>query len=447
MQTLTVDGVSRAVGQARRAARTAGVVGDVWRAGRGDVRGHRAPPATSAARAGRLRPRPLALLPRGVARPTRLRPGPACRSAVGHQDGDDAALRRLGHRPGRHPGRCPGVPRRPDAGRRVLPGSLPGHDHVGLDGVARDRAVRRPGAPGRDGHRRRPRRRVGALGSMAAGAAAGRPTGGDLRHRRPLPGRDVPAAPVAETSDPAPLRAAAVGDDTAGRARGRAQRVPPGLPRVLSQRAGPAGPRAGSRTPGDRACRRHLGRRASVRTGAGAVGTPVGLPGVGQLQRHRGDAADHPLRAGSIPRQRRLDDPGTGRRRPTAGTSGHTVHDDARHEPRQPPAAHHPLRAGRFGHPLRGPLPVRKPPAGGHGRGPDERPAAVHRAGRGRRGHPAPGAGERRRGNRRGAPLPGSPNRSGHVDAAAGIRVRGGPRPCVGRHQPPTPRRTWPDRA
>ena len=37
MQTLTADDVSRTIGQARRAARTAGVVGDVWRAGRGDV--------------------------------------------------------------------------------------------------------------------------------------------------------------------------------------------------------------------------------------------------------------------------------------------------------------------------------------------------------------------------------------------------------------------------
>ena len=37
MRTLIVDGVPRAVGQARRAACTAGVVGDVWRASRGDV--------------------------------------------------------------------------------------------------------------------------------------------------------------------------------------------------------------------------------------------------------------------------------------------------------------------------------------------------------------------------------------------------------------------------
>ena len=37
VQTLTADDAARLVGQARRAARTAGVIGDVWRASRGDV--------------------------------------------------------------------------------------------------------------------------------------------------------------------------------------------------------------------------------------------------------------------------------------------------------------------------------------------------------------------------------------------------------------------------
>ena len=253
----------------RRLGAARAVVRDLVDTQRG-ARGDRRCESHSLRCAGRVRARPLAVLPRCLARSPGAPPAPG-RIAGRDQGGAHGPLRRLGHGAGRHASRGRGVPRRPPADRRALPRPLRGLEKLGQHrGAWHLRSGRRRAGDVRRADRAAARSGAARCPVFLARRRARRTRRSRLRDRRSLRRHRLVAAPApgqsvargARLLDPGP--AAPPG--------GRSQRLSAGVPGELPDDARAAGGGAPHRAATDRPRGPLVGRR---------------MPAAGHARRHR----------------------------------------------------------------------------------------------------------------------------------------------------------------